>query len=82
MQQKEKKWFIRIIVILIVVGLGLFALNQTLGYIYKAQFLNSPCDLCRELNPEVDICLTEKVPAYDHSFNGNYSPEDIIIFPK
>jgi hypothetical protein len=39
------------IIILIVIGLGLLVVNQTLQYFYKAQFLKSPCSLCKELNP-------------------------------
>ena len=41
------------IIILIVIGLGLLVVNQTLQYFYKAQFLKSPCSLCKELNPGI-----------------------------
>lgn len=40
-----------LLIILLVISLGLLAINQTLQYFYKAQFLKSPCSLCKELNP-------------------------------
>jgi len=45
---------------LIVIALGTLAINQTLGYYYKAKFLATPCALCEELNdvtckPEIKI---------------------------
>jgi len=42
---------------LLVVALGTLAVNQTLGYYYKAHFLRAPCDLCGDLNPEVKNCI-------------------------
>ena len=38
--------------ILIVLGAGLFAVNQFLAFKYKAEMFSSPCALCCELNPE------------------------------
>jgi len=46
-----------ILVIVLVVALGTLAVNQTLGFYYKSQFLQSPCDLCRNLNPLLDECF-------------------------
>ena len=46
-------------IILVVVAAGLLAVNQGLGYYYKAEFLKSPCQLCGELNPDVKICIEE-----------------------
>ena len=43
--------------ILLVVALGMLAVNQTLGFFYKAHFLKAPCDLCAELNPGVEQCI-------------------------
>ena len=37
--------------IVLVLGLGLLAINQGIGYFYKSRFLQTPCELCRELNP-------------------------------
>jgi len=46
-----------IIIIAGVIAVGMLAINQTLGFIYKAHFLKSPCDLCGQLNPEVESCI-------------------------
>jgi hypothetical protein len=43
--------------IVLVVAIGMLAVNQTLGFFYKAYFLKQPCDLCAELNPEVEECI-------------------------
>jgi hypothetical protein len=40
-----------------VIALGLLAVNQYLGYHYKAIFLKTPCDLCEELNPHLKECF-------------------------
>lgn len=50
------------IIILAVVGLGLLAVNQTLEYMYRAQFLGGPCKLCTDLNPSFKQCL-DTTPA-------------------
>ena len=39
-----------ILIIVGVVALLFFAYNQVLGYAYKKQLLESPCQLCCELN--------------------------------
>lgn len=46
-------------VLLLIIALGFFAINQTLTYFYKAQFLQSPCGLCLKLNP--NLTIVEKV---------------------
>lgn len=43
--------------ILLVVGVGLLAVNQFLNFTYKAELLKSPCTLCAELNPGVQDCI-------------------------
>lgn len=45
-----------IIIVLFVIGLGLFALNQTLNFFYKSEFLQKPCDLCQKLNTNLTLC--------------------------
>lgn len=44
-------------IIVLVVGAGVFAVNQILAYRYKAEFLKSPCQLCKDLNPNVTKCI-------------------------
>lgn len=46
-----KDYLIYSIIILAVVGFGTLAVNQTLEYYYRAEFLKDPCGLCKELNP-------------------------------
>jgi hypothetical protein len=38
------------ILILLVIGLGLFMLNQAFKYFYGTKLLANPCGLCEELN--------------------------------
>ena len=46
-----------ILIIVAVVAVGMFAVNQTLGFFYKAEFLQTPCELCEELNPHLEECF-------------------------
>jgi hypothetical protein len=66
----EKNQLKTAITILLIISLGLFALNQTLDYIYKAQFLKNPCQLCMQLNPDVQDCIIMKENIY---FKNNLS---------
>lgn len=59
-----------ILVLILVLALGMLAINQGLGFFYKAEFLKSPCGLCSELNPGVKQCinnLNAPLPSY---YNG------------
>jgi hypothetical protein len=47
------------LIIIGVIALGLFVLNQFISWRYKALLLQTPCDICRELNPSVENCFTE-----------------------
>lgn len=54
MNQKEIKNGLYIIcIILVVIGLGLFAFNQAMTWFYKSEFLQSPCGLCEKLNQNI-----------------------------
>ena len=44
-----------IFIIILVVALGLLAINQFSGWYYKMELLLSPCDLCREQNPGLEF---------------------------
>ena len=48
-----------IIITLVMFAVLAFAFNQTLGLVYKAQFLSSPCELCVKLNPEWMQCYKQ-----------------------
>ena len=55
-QKKQKEIIQRVILILIVIGIGLFVINQVLSYYYKSQFLLTPCELCLEINNNLELC--------------------------
>lgn len=52
-----KDWLVLAFLIVLVVSLGMLAVNQTLEFFYKSEFLRSPCGLCGKLNPEVEQCI-------------------------
>ncbi len=43
------------LIIIVVVALGLLAINQFFGWYYKMELLLSPCDLCEESNPHIEF---------------------------
>lgn len=79
MEQKEKKKEMKELIItaayiLIVVGFGMLAVNQTLSFFYKAHFLKNPCSLCSELNPNQSKCITgcfqQRIAIYPDGAGG------------
>lgn len=56
-------------IILVVILIGMFAVNQTLTYFYKSAFLQTPCQLCLSENKELDLC--PKVNYYPSLDVGN-----------
>ena len=50
-------WLVQALLLLAVVALGTFTINQVLEYRYKAEFLQAPCKLCADLNPNVSKCI-------------------------
>jgi len=55
-QYNAVEWAYLLLIIAIVVGIGLFGVNQYLAFRYKAIWLSTPCELCLELNDHVDLC--------------------------
>lgn len=54
METKKIISYLRIgLLIIIIIALGVTAINQTLGYYYKAKFLLTPCQLCEEINNNI-----------------------------
>jgi len=47
-------WGILILIVLMVVTMLMFCVNQTSEFIYKTKLLVSPCSLCEELNPHIE----------------------------
>lgn len=59
-----------ILIILIVIALGVFIVNQVMSYRYKVVFIKTPCDLCAQLNKNQSKCI-------DGCFN-----KQLILFPN
>jgi len=59
------------IMILIIIVLGLLAVNQYLGFRYKAELLQTPCQLCTQLNPNIIILPKDQLPLNSEPFNIN-----------
>ena len=53
----DRKLLINILIIIAIVSLGMLAINQTLGYLFKTQFLLTPCELCVKANPQYRSCM-------------------------
>jgi len=62
-QKGFKDYLVPTLILIAIVALGVLAVNQTLGYYYKAQLLKGPCELCKELNPEVRECFSYRMPG-------------------
>ncbi|MBM3191443.1 MAG: hypothetical protein FJZ63_02150 [Chlamydiae bacterium] len=44
--------------IVLVVAVGMFAVNQYLTYQYSSQLLQTPCQLCKQLNEKQAMCIS------------------------
>ena len=75
-QYKALDWAKLLLIIGLVISTGLFAVNQFVDFRYSAEFLSTPCALCVELNPDVDLC--PKVEAIDL----NSIPFDFLEVPE
>jgi hypothetical protein len=53
-----------ILVILLVVVLGVAAVNQILIYKYHAELLQKPCELCANLNKPQTSCIADCFNIY------------------
>lgn len=69
-KKETKEKFVFAIIILAVLGFGFLAVNQTLQFFYRAHFLKAPCDLCKELNPNVSSCIEKRINIYPDGFGG------------
>lgn len=47
------------LIIIAIISLGLLAVNQFTKWRYSALLLQTPCELCRNLNPQVDNCFKQ-----------------------
>ena len=62
-----------ILIVLGVVGVGTFTVNQVFDYYYKTALLSNPCDLCLELNP--NLSLTQ-------NYFSQIDPGNLTIIPS
>lgn len=56
---KLKDLLIVLLIIVGVIALGLLAVNQALAFRYKSVFLQTPCDVCKDLNPHLSMCFND-----------------------
>ena len=71
MNKKELINWLKVLLLMIaVVGIGLFAFNQALAWHYKAYLLQKPCQLCLELNPNYQRCLVNISDMNNDSYNS------------
>lgn len=74
--------------IVLVCALGFLALNQFLEFTYNSAFLQKPCGLCADLNPEVKECIDAlntkpSYPKLDGEWSDPFEEEiiDVTIKP-
>lgn len=63
-------WMRFAIIVVIVVGGGLFIVNQFFSWKYKVQLLTKPCDLCISLNPNFTRCNVEIIRIPENQMNN------------
>lgn len=76
--QSYRDLALTILIIIGVVALGLVAINQFLELRYKAEFLSSPCDLCKELNPRLEGCFDNALTVTVDKATGEIVNNKII----
>lgn len=70
-EKRIKEWLVLLIYIGAVVAVGSFAVNQALEFRYRSEFLQAPCKLCLELNPEISpTCFERRVPIFPDGNGG------------
>ena len=70
-------WMIQILIAVAICAIGLFIVNQFYQWQYANEFLQTPCDLCSELNPRLEDCIKHNgeiiiersIPKYTEEIN-------------
>lgn len=62
-------WLWTILIVVLVIAIGIFAVNQSLSYFYKTAFLQNPCELCLDLNPHLDNCFNQEASRPQPLYN-------------
>lgn len=63
------------LIVFLVVAVGLFAINQFIEFKFKSTFLQKPCNVCQEFNPNQSRCIEECFTVRRTVFsdaNGNW----------
>lgn len=72
----------QIIIALIIIVLGLLAVNQFYEWRYNNEFLQKPCNLCFKYNPELwdqlQTCFPVQVVETHPSFNASWINQHIV----
>jgi len=74
-----KKKAVFVLIIIAVLALGLLAVNQFVGFRAKMIFLQTPCELCAELNPHLENCIKESSVVYTTPSNFGVDLNDINL---
>jgi hypothetical protein len=78
----RKEWGEFLLIIAIIVVIGLFCFNLYLAYIYKAEFLLTPCQLCEKVNPHLKECFEEKSTIKTTPFQNDTFKINMSLYPS
>ena len=65
-----KEILLLVLIVIGVVAFGLLAMNQFISWRYKNIFLQTPCQLCEELNPHLKDCFEDVSIIYTDEETG------------
>lgn len=77
-----------ILLICLVVFFGLLSVNQYYKFRYKMIFLQTPCDVCVDLNPQLESCFEDTTIYYINKNTGEkinkseYEKRQFDAYPK
>lgn len=67
-------------IVIIIVACGLVSLNAFLEFKYKAELLDTPCELCVKLNPEWERCYNiVTTPSTNNKIKINQTNYSAVI---
>jgi len=68
-----------ILIIIIIVAIGLFSINQFIKFRYYNYVLTDPCQVCQDLNPGLEFRI--KPETLNITITSNYSQPIYVIPP-
>ena len=60
----KKEHIYYLITVLLVVSLGMLAVNQAFGWYYNLDLLANPCNQCKKFNPHYESCFEDNSRTY------------------